>query len=95
MFRQALRTMSSSTKLSPRQPTQQEKTIIDEVLSLYQLKPTHQSYAHYSPNAVFHDPVSIAKGLDEIKSQFNGMPKLFSESVTKSSLSSITCPDVY
>lgn len=87
--------MSSSTKLSPRQPTQQEKTIIDEVLSLYQLKPTHQSYAHYSPNAVFHDPVSIAKGLDEIKSQFNGMPKLFSESVTKSSLSSITCRDVY
>ena len=29
------------------------------------------------------DPVSIAKGLDSIKSQFNGMPKLFAESVTE------------
>ena len=29
------------------------------------------------------DPVSIAKGLDSIKSQFNGMPKLFAESITE------------
>ena len=27
--------------------------------------------------------MSIAKGLDSIKSQFNGMPKLFAESVTE------------
>jgi len=67
-----------STQSSP-----QQQTIIDEVLSLYQLKPSEKSYSHYSQGAVFHDPVSIAKGLDSIKSQFNGMPKIFSESITK------------
>ena len=57
--------------------------IIDEVLSLYQLRPTDQSYAHYRSDAVFHDPVSIAQGLESIKSQFNGMPKLFAKSDTQ------------
>lgn len=71
----------STTKT--RQPTSKEKTIIDEVLSLYQLKPTEKSYSHYRSDAVFHDPVSIAKGLDSIKSQFNGMPKLFERSDTQ------------
>lgn len=42
-----------------------------------------QSYAHYASTAVFHDPVSIAKGLDSIKSQFNGMPKVFESSTTQ------------
>lgn len=66
-----------------RQAKPEEQVIIDEVLSLYQLKPSDQSYSHYAPTAVFHDPVSIAKGLNSIKSQFNGMPKLFSESITQ------------
>ena len=74
------RTMSTA---KTRQPSSQEKTIIDEVLSLYQLHPTDKSYSHYRQDAVFHDPVSIAKGLDSIKSQFNGMPKLFSRSDTQ------------
>ena len=72
--------MSENTKALPsRQASAQEQEIIDEVLSLYQAKPTPKSYSHYSETAVFHDPVSIAKGLDSIKSQFNGMPKAFSE----------------
>lgn len=69
--------------MQTRQATSSERTIIDEVLSLYQLKPTDESYSHYRPDAVFHDPVSIAKGLDSIKSQFNGMPKLFARSDTQ------------
>lgn len=69
--------------MKTRQPTSSEQPIIDEVLSLYQLRPTEQSYAHYHSDAVFHDPVSIAKGLDSIKSQFNGMPKLFERSDTQ------------
>ncbi|MCJ1293879.1 hypothetical protein MMC34_005436 [Xylographa carneopallida] len=77
--------LNHDTKALPsRTATPQEQQIIDEVLSLYQAKPTDQSYAHYSPTAVFHDPVSIAKGLDSIKSQFNGMPKAFSSSTTES-----------
>jgi hypothetical protein len=68
-----------------RQPSDQEKQLIDDdVLCLSQLKPSHQTYSHYAGNAVFHDPVSIAQGLDSIKSQFNGMPKLFAESITES-----------
>lgn len=70
--------------LSTRQPSAEEKKIIDDVLDLYQLKPSEQAYSHYAETAVFHDPVSIAKGLESIKSQFNGMPKVFSESKTQS-----------
>lgn len=69
--------------MSTRTPNANEQTIIDEVLSLYQLKPTDKSYSHYRSDAVFHDPVSIAQGLDSIKSQFNGMPKLFAQSDTQ------------
>lgn len=72
-----------TANMQTRQPNSSEKTIVEEVLSLYQLKPTDKSYAHYRPDAVFHDPVSIAKGLDSIKSQFNGMPKLFERSDTQ------------
>ncbi|KAK3716139.1 hypothetical protein LTR37_006584 [Vermiconidia calcicola] len=68
---------------NPRKPSAEEQTIIDEVLSLYQCKPSDKSYSHYRSDAVFHDPVSIAQGLDSIKSQFNGMPKLFASSETQ------------
>lgn len=68
--------------MKTRQPTPSEQAIIDEVLTLYQLKPTDESYSHYRSDAVFHDPVSIAEGLDSIRSQFNGMPKLFERSDT-------------
>ena len=81
--------MSSTTESSAgvhptRQANPQEQKLINDILMLYQCKPNHQAYSHYAPNAVFHDPVSIAKGLDSIKSQFNGMPKLFAESITQS-----------
>ncbi len=88
-FRVNPRNMSGVTESTQgthtaRQPNAQEKKIIDDVLCLYQLKPSHQAYSHYSESAVFHDPVSIARGLESIKSQFNGMPKVFAESTTES-----------
>ena len=70
--------------LPSRAPSAQEKQLIDDILELYKCNPSEKSYSHYAPSAVFHDPVSIAKGLGSIKSQFNGMPKAFSKSVTKS-----------
>lgn len=76
-------TESSVGVHASRSPNANEKQLIDDILLLYQLKPCEQAYSHYAPNAVFHDPVSIAKGLDSIKSQFNGMPKLFAESTTE------------
>ena len=48
--------------LPTREATGPEKTIIDEVLSLYQCKPSEKAYSHYAENAVFSDPVSIAQG---------------------------------
>lgn len=81
---QFTRAMSDTKSLPTRQPSASEQEVIDEVLSLYQAKPTEKSYSHYAENAVFHDPVSIAQGLPSIKSQFNGMPKAFSVSDTQS-----------
>lgn len=79
----AMSTGQSTKSMPTRQPTAEEKTIIDEVLSLYQCKPTEQSYAHYAETAVFSDPVSIAQGKQSIMSQFNGMPKVFASSTTQ------------
>ena len=76
-------TTSSAGTHASRKPSSSEQELIDDVLKLYQLEPTEKAYRHYSPNAVFHDPVSIAEGLDSIRSQFNGMPKVFAESTTQ------------
>lgn len=76
-------TDSSAGTLATRTPSLNEQRILDDILKLYQLHPTEEAYQHYAPNAVFHDPVSVAQGLDSIRSQFNGMPKLFAESTTQ------------
>ncbi|KAJ8610082.1 hypothetical protein MRB53_038809 [Persea americana] len=76
-------TTSSAGVHATRAASGKEQEIIDEVLDLYQLKPSDKAYSHYAETAVFHDPVSIARGLESIKSQFNGMPKLFASSTTK------------
>ncbi|KAL8937150.1 MAG: hypothetical protein Q9211_003832 [Gyalolechia sp. 1 TL-2023] len=76
-------TTSSAGTHATRTPSPTERKFIDDILQLYQLHPSEQAYSHYTPHAVFHDPVSIAKGLDSIKAQFNGMPKLFAESITQ------------
>lgn len=76
-------TTSSQGSHPTRAPSASEQKLIDDVIKLYQLQPSEQAYSHYSEDAIFHDPVSIAKGLDSIKSQFNGMPKVFAESVTE------------
>ena len=57
------------------------------MMTFYASINSNQATKHISniaENAVFHDPVSIARSLDSIKSQFNGMPKLFAESITES-----------
>ncbi|KAK5125998.1 hypothetical protein LTR85_011353 [Meristemomyces frigidus] len=76
-------TESSAGTHSTRQPSGQEQKLIDDILLLYQAKPTHESYSHYAEDAVFHDPVSLARGKESIMSQFNGMPKIFAESTTE------------
>ncbi|KAL6722012.1 hypothetical protein ACLMJK_001117 [Lecanora helva] len=76
-------TPSSAGELATREPSPAQKQIIDDILLLYQLHPSKTAYSHYSPNATFHDPISIAHPLSSIQSQFNSMPKLFAESTTQ------------
>jgi ketosteroid isomerase-like protein len=76
-------TQSSQGTLATREASAEEQTFITDILKLYQLEPSEQSYRHYADNAVFHDPVSIAKGKESVMSQFNGMPKIFARSDTK------------
>ncbi|KAK1923969.1 hypothetical protein DB88DRAFT_488642 [Papiliotrema laurentii] len=76
-----------------RQPTPEEKALIDDVLQLYQLKPVSSAYARYSPDATFHDPIGLAKGLESVKAQFNSMPKIFASSETQG-LKVLDNPDV-
>lgn len=65
-------TQTSKGPQASRPAKPEEQRIIDDVLKLYQCKPSEQAYSHYAETAVFHDPVSIARGLESIKSQFNG-----------------------
>ena len=59
-----------------RQPTSDEKALIDDVLPTCQwtlnkdqLKPVSSAYARYSPDATFHDPIGLAKGLESVVSR--------------------------
>ncbi|KAG9647193.1 hypothetical protein KCU64_g10250, partial [Aureobasidium melanogenum] len=76
-------TQSSQGTHATREATSEEQKLINDVLKLYQLDPNEQSYTHYAESAVFHDPVSIAKGKQSIMSQFNGMSKIFARSDTQ------------
>ncbi|KAI9611845.1 hypothetical protein KEM48_004352 [Puccinia striiformis f. sp. tritici PST-130] len=69
-----------SRKLKSRSERDDEKTIIRCLKELYSCKPSEASYEMYAENATFHDPLTIATPLSTIKSQFNGMPKMFSSS---------------
>jgi len=69
-------TESDKGTLATRQPSAKEDKMIQDILCNYQLKPTEQTYSHYTEDAVFHDPVSIARGKESIQSQFNGMPRV-------------------
>lgn len=76
---------SNHFKMASSEPTSAQRRLIDDILCLYQCNPKEQSYSHYTDDAVFHDPVSIAKGRKSIQSQFNGMPKIFAQSTTERS----------
>jgi hypothetical protein len=64
-FVKLLKDMASITSISSTAtgiPEQLKQDIVKDVLSLYQLKITPDSFKHYAPNAVFLDPLSEAKG---------------------------------
>ncbi|EPQ60285.1 hypothetical protein GLOTRDRAFT_30198 [Gloeophyllum trabeum ATCC 11539] len=70
-------TPTESRSLSERQPEEHEKPILQAIRELYTSNPKESTYHVYAPDAIFHDPVGIAKGADAIRAQFNGLVKIF------------------
>jgi len=70
-------TPQESKGLAERQPRQEEQAIVSAIKELYSCKPKEDSYHMYAPEAIFHDPVGIAKGVSSIRAQFNGLAKMF------------------
>ncbi|KAF8808128.1 hypothetical protein BYT27DRAFT_7098221 [Phlegmacium glaucopus] len=66
-----------SQSLKEREMKPQEEPVIRSIKEMYSCKPTDDTFAVYVREAVFHDPVGIAKGQDSIQSQFVGLAKLF------------------
>merc|ERR1711939_433057 len=69
-----------SKKLATREPTEAERPLLEAMKELYSCAPKNSTYDIYAPNATFHDPIGLARGLDQIRAQFNGLPKLFAKS---------------
>lgn len=70
-------TPAESKALPSREARPEEAFAIATLQDLYKCKPTEESYKSYTPDAIFHDPVGIAKGIASIKAQFNALPALF------------------
>ncbi|PIL31476.1 hypothetical protein GSI_06178 [Ganoderma sinense ZZ0214-1] len=70
-------TPNESKSLKERNVEPHEQLIIAGVRELYSCKPTNSTYEIYATDAVFHDPVGIAQGVDKIRHQFNGLAQLF------------------
>ncbi len=60
-----------SKSLPHREPSSEEQEIINEVLDLYQAKPSEKAYSHYAQTAVFHDPVYISHGASSLTHELN------------------------
>ncbi|KAL8538878.1 hypothetical protein ACS0TY_000761 [Phlomoides rotata] len=54
--------------------------IIPHILNLYASRATPQDFEIYAPNATFEDPLMCAHGIQQIKSAFYSLAKVFSES---------------
>ncbi|WOL12737.1 hypothetical protein Cni_G21504 [Canna indica] len=54
--------------------------ILPHLLRLYESRATAQDFEIYAPNATFEDPLMCAHGVEQIKSAFYSVSKVFSES---------------
>ncbi|KAG6919012.1 hypothetical protein DXG01_009722 [Tephrocybe rancida] len=52
-------------------------TLFSLRLQMYSCSPKEDTFKIYAGNAIFHDPVGIAKGPDSIRAQFLGLAKIF------------------
>lgn len=68
---------AESKSLSERSAEPHEERIVQSIKELYTCQPKASTYEIYTSDAVFHDPVGIAQGVDSIRAQFDALPKLF------------------
>eukprot|EP00850_Spirogloea_muscicola_P019580 SM000194S04816 [mRNA] locus=s194:61550:63539:- [translate_table: standard] len=54
--------------------------VVPHIINIYNCTSTPADFAVYAPNATFEDPLMRAHGVDQIKSAFYSLPKLFRES---------------
>ncbi|KAI1794050.1 hypothetical protein LXA43DRAFT_1121069 [Ganoderma leucocontextum] len=66
-------TPNESKNLKERSVEPHEQPIIQGIKELYTCKPSNSTYEIYTTDAVFHDPIGIAQGVDKIRHQFNGL----------------------
>lgn len=45
-------------------------------ISCFDSSHMQSTYSTYTNNAVFHDPIGVAEGIDSIRAQFNGLAKV-------------------
>ncbi|KAF8921933.1 hypothetical protein CPB85DRAFT_1265180 [Mucidula mucida] len=70
-------TPSESKQLKERSAQSHEQPIIAALKEMYSCSPKDSTFGIYTKDAVFHDPVGIAKGSSSISAQFIGLAKLF------------------
>ncbi|GBE77561.1 hypothetical protein BKA93DRAFT_817315 [Sparassis latifolia] len=70
-------TAEETKSLKERTAQSHEEKIIQSIKELYTCKPSERTYEIYTSDAVFHDPIGIAEGIQSIRAQFNGLVKLF------------------
>lgn len=63
-----------------KQPKRVSDHIIPHILNLYASRGTPQDFEMYAPHATFEDPLMCAHGVNQIKSAFYSLAKVFSES---------------
>ncbi|KAI4518019.1 hypothetical protein K525DRAFT_363340 [Schizophyllum commune Loenen D] len=66
-----------SRKLPERAPQPHEEKILQAIKEMYSCNPKETTFDIYAPEAIFHDPVGIAEGVQSIRAQFVGLAKIF------------------
>ncbi|TFK19984.1 hypothetical protein FA15DRAFT_673957 [Coprinopsis marcescibilis] len=70
-------TPDESKSLTERPIQPHEQPIIAGLVEMYSCQPSKTTFDIYTNDAVFHDPIGIAQGVDSIQNQFVGLAKIF------------------
>ena len=69
-------------KMTTDELDERSKALVEDILLLYQCKPTEKCYSHFASTVEFEDPLEHAKGANSVRSSFNSLSGLFCKSDT-------------